>query len=63
MVTGASPSTISKEDYSEESVSAGIAKLKAKEKVNKNFGEKKEAAANDDDWGTPVADSSEDEPW
>lgn len=64
VVTGASPSTICKDSYSEESVSAGIQKLKAKEKVNKNFGEKNEVVeTNDDDWGTPVTDSSEDEPW
>lgn len=63
VITGASPSTISTDTYSEESVAAGIQKLKAKENVNKNFGEKKETAAtNDDDWGTP-ADDSEDEPW
>lgn len=63
VVTGASPATISAEDYTEESVSAGIAKLKAKAQVNKNFGEKKEAAAPADDWGTPADDNLDEEPW
>lgn len=62
VVTGASPSTITTDVYTEENVSAGIAKLKAKAQVNKNFGEKKETATTSDDWGTS-ADDSEDEPW
>jgi hypothetical protein len=65
VVTGASPATISTEDYTEESVSAGIKKLKAKAQVIKNFGEKKEEpVANNDDWGTPASDDSfDEEPW
>ena len=64
VVTGASPSTITTDVYSEESVSAGIAKLKAKAQVNKNFGEKKEEpATSNDDWGTPAVDDGTDEPW
>ena len=64
VITGASPSTISTEDYTEESIAAGIQKLKAKENVNKNFGEKKEATTtNDDDWGTPADDNTDEEPW
>jgi hypothetical protein len=64
VVTGASPSTITTDVYSEENVSAGIAKLKAKAQVNKNFGEKKETVATSDDWGTPASnDADEDEPW
>ena len=62
VVTGASPSTITTDTYTEESVSAGIAKLKAKAQVNKNFGEKKETVATNDDWGTST-DTDEDEPW
>jgi hypothetical protein len=63
VVTGASPSTITTDVYTEESVSAGIAKLKAKAQVNKNFGEKKEeTVATNDDWGTPVEDDGN-EPW
>lgn len=63
VVTGASPSTITTDVYSEDNVAAGIQKLKAKEKVNQNFGEKKETTAtNDDDWGTSADDDS-DEPW
>ena len=62
VVTGASPSTITN-DYTEESVAAGIQKLKAKAQVNKNFGEKKaeSVTSNDDEWGSPISD--EDEPW
>lgn len=65
VVTGASPATITTDVYSEENVSAGIAKLKAKAQVNKNFGEKKkEPVANNDDWGTPASDDSlDEEPW
>ena len=44
-------------------IAAGIAKLKAKAQVNKNFGEKKETATTDDDWGTPATSTDEDEPW
>lgn len=63
VVTGASPATITTDIYTEENVSAGIQKLKAKAQVSKNFGEKKETSVtNNDDWGTS-ADSDEDEPW
>jgi hypothetical protein len=63
VVTGASPSTITTDVYTEENVSAGIAKLKAKAQVSKNFGEKKEeTVATNDDWGTPVEDDGN-EPW
>lgn len=68
--TGADPSTITTEDFTEESVAAGIKKLKAKEKVAKNFGEKKEEAkvvnnSNDDDWGDSAntEDDNEEMPW
>ena len=64
VITGASPSTITTDVYTEENISAGIQKLKAKENVNKNFGEKKEAVTtNDDEWGTSANDSDEDEAW
>jgi hypothetical protein len=64
VVIGASPSTITTDVYTEENVSAGIAKLKAKAQVNKNFGEKKEnPVANNDDWGAPASDDADDEPW
>lgn len=63
IVTGASPSTITTDVYTEESVAAGIQKLKAKEKVNKNFGEKKEAVNANDDWGTPANASDDEEEW
>jgi hypothetical protein len=63
VITGASPSTITTDIYTEESVAAGIQKLKAKEKVNKNFGEKKDTATANDDWGTSSNDSDEDEAW
>lgn len=62
VITGAAPSTISTEDYSEDSITAGIAKLKAKAQVNKNFGEKKEISVPTDDWGAPASDDT-DEPW
>lgn len=65
IVTGATPSTITTDEYTEDSISAGIAKLKAKAQVNKNFGEKKEeAVANNEDWGTaPATDDDDNEPW
>lgn len=62
VLTGASPSTITK-DFSEESVAEGIRKLKTKEKVNKNFGEKKETVTTSDDWGTPASSNDEEEDW
>ena len=68
--TGANPDTITTDDFSEETVAEGIKKLKAKEKVAQNFGEKKEeakaVASNDDDWGDSSTASSEDDeetPW
>lgn len=45
IVTYPDPKTIDTDSFSEESVAAGIKKLKAKEKVAQNFGEKKEEVA------------------
>lgn len=66
--TGANPDTIDTDSFSEESVAEGIKKLKAKEKVSQNFGEKKEetkaAASSDDDWGDSSSeDGDEEAPW
>lgn len=66
--TGASPDTIDTESFTEQSVAEGIKKLKAKEKVAQNFGEKKEemkaAASNDDDdWGDSASVDDDDTPW
>lgn len=62
--TGANPDTITTEDFTEENVAEGIKKLKAKEKVAQNFGEKKEEAKAEvtgDDWGDSSASESEDD--
>ena len=42
IVTYPDPKTIDTDSFSEESMAAGIKKLKAKEKVTQNFGENKE---------------------
>lgn len=62
--TGANPDTITTEDFSEESIAEGIKKLKAKDKVEENFGDKKKTAATDDDnspWGDDDTTSNDDE--
>ena len=64
--TGASPDTIDTESFTEKSVAEGIKKLKAKEKVAQNFGEKKEEAkavnSDNDGWGdSSTASSDEDD--
>ena len=62
--TGANPDTITTEDFTEENVAEGIKKLQAKEKVSKNFGEKKEEAKSEvagDDWGDSSSSSSDDD--
>jgi hypothetical protein len=67
--TGANPETIDTESFSEELVAAGIKKLKVKEQVAKNFGDKNEVAkvADDtgDDWGddSSSTDDEEESPW
>jgi hypothetical protein len=66
VVTGATPSTIDRESFTEIKVQEGIQKLKKKEKNNKNFGEKKEtvSASNDDEWGSAsTLNTEDDEPW
>lgn len=66
IVTGATPSTIDRESFTESSVQEGIQKLKKKEKNNTNFGEKKETVSKDveDEWGSGSAiDDTEDDPW
>lgn len=66
---GANGSTITTDDFSEESVAEGIKKLKAKEKVEENYGEKKDSSKEDKDdspWGeedTTSNDSDDDLDW
>lgn len=68
--TGLDGTTFNTDEFTEKGIAEGIKKLKAKEQVAKNYGDKKEevAATNDDaddDWGDSAsADESDEEiPW
>lgn len=61
VITGASPNSIDRTTYTEDSVAEARSAIANKDKVESNFGEKKENVAIDDGWD----DSSNDEdmPW
>lgn len=61
VITGATPSTIDKESYSEKEINEAIRKQNSAKTAEQNFSGKV-ADANDDDWGT-TADDDGDEPW
>lgn len=60
VITGAKPSTIDKESYSEKAISDAIKKMTAANKAEENF-EGKAASVSTDDWGT--VEDDDDEPW
>lgn len=62
IITGATPSTIDKESYTEKNVSEAIAKIRNARMAEKNFGSSANTSASDDDWGSDDS-MDEDEPW
>jgi len=63
IITGATPSTIDRNTYSEKNVAEAIAKIKNAKTAEQNFSGKTTNNENEDedDWGT--ADTDEEEPW
>lgn len=61
VITGAKPSTIDKESYTEKAIAEAIKKMNAANKAEANF-EGKAASVSTDDWGTADEDDGE-EPW
>ena len=63
IITGAKPSTIDKETYTEKAIDEAIKKVNASKKAEQDFTGKAESTSNvDDDWGDDASDD-EDEPW
>lgn len=62
VITGAKPSTIDKETYTESNIAEARKAVANKDKVDTNYGEKKETATADDGWGDTSEDDG-DEPW
>jgi hypothetical protein len=62
VITGAKPSTIDRETYTEDNIADARKAIANKDKVEENYGDKKETAADDDAWGDTSADDG-DEPW
>ena len=64
IITGATPSSIDRESYTEKNVSEAIAKIRNARNAEKNFGSKPnlDVSVDDDDWGADDSDD-EDSPW
>lgn len=63
IITGAKPSTIDKETYTEKAIDDAIKKVNASKKAEQDFTGKAESTSNvDDDWGDDASDD-DDEPW
>ena len=62
VITGAKPSTIDKETYTEDNIAEARKAIANKDKVETNYGEKKETVSADDGWGD-TSDDDGDEPW
>lgn len=65
VITGAVPASIDRETYTEESIAEARKAIANKDKVESNFGEKKENVVADDGWYDIGDDDSDDEdmPW
>ena len=62
VITGAKPSTIDRETYTEDNIAEARKAIANKDKVETNYGEKKETVAANDGWGD-TSDDDGDEPW
>ena len=62
IITGASPSTIDRESYTEKNVAEAIKKIKASKTAEQNFSGKANNDDDADDWGEADSDDG-DEPW
>lgn len=63
VITGAKPSTIDRETYTDDNISAARKAIANKDKVETNYGEKKETATTDEGWGDTSNDNLDEEPW
>ena len=59
MITGAKPSTIDKELYTEEKMNAAYAAIAKKDKAENDFGDTK----TNEDWGEALATADDDDTW
>lgn len=62
IITGATPSTIDKETYTEKNVNDAIKKVRASKEADNKFVTKDDSAS-DEDWGTSDSSDDEDAPW
>lgn len=62
IITGATPSTIDKETYTEKNVNDAIKKVRASKEADNKFVTKDESS-NDEDWGTSDSSDDDDAPW
>ena len=67
VITGAKPTTIDRDTYSEKAISEAIKKVNASKKAEQNFTGKAAATSNtdedDDDWGSFGDDEDDSNPW
>ena len=61
IITGATPSTIDKETYTEKNVSEAVKKIRDAKNADQKFVVEDDTASDDDDWGD--SDDDGDEPW
>lgn len=62
IITGATPSTIDRETYTEKNVADAIKKIKASKTAEQNFSGQTNESEEEDDWGEVDTDNDE-EPW
>lgn len=63
VITGAKPSTIDRETYTEDNIAEARKAIANKDKVEENYGDKKEVATEDDGWGETSDDSDMETDW
>lgn len=64
IITGATPSTIDRETYTEKNIAEAMAKIKASKTAEQNFSGKATDNSNDDSWGDSYDDTDdESDPW
>ena len=63
IITGATPSSIDKESYSEKTVSAAIAKIRNARMAEQKFTGSASTDSSDDDWGSDDSMDDDSDPW
>ena len=63
IITGAKPSTIDRETYTEKNIAEAVQKIRASKTAEQNFSGKTNTSADTNGWGEDFDDDDDSNPW